>query len=244
MKNNCGVYQITNKLTGDFYIGSSSNIQKRIWIHRSDLMKNKHTNRHLQRAWNKYGEDAFIFETILLCDVENKLYYEQVLLDNMKPVYNIAKNAAAPMQGLTASEETRRKLSRALMGNKRCLGLKPSEEARRHMSEAHKGNIISDEQKHKMSEVAKGRVNSEEARRKMSEAHTGKVNSEETRTKISKANKGELHWNFGKHHSEETRQKLIESHKGKTLSEESRQKLSESMIASWAKRKADEELNA
>lgn len=119
----CGVYKIINAITGDFYIGSSNNIDSRMYQHRYELSKNKHGNPHLQRAWRKYGEQAFVFETILLCDPENQLYYEQVCIDTLKPTYNIAKTAGAPLLGITMPEETRKKLSetqkiKARRGNK------------------------------------------------------------------------------------------------------------------------------
>lgn len=128
----CGVYKIINSITGDFYIGSSNNIDSRVYQHRYELSKNKHGNQHFQRAWKKYGEQAFVFKTILLCDPENKLYYEQVCIDTLKPAYNIAKNARAPMQGVTMSKETRKKLSIA-----------------------HRGKIMSEESRKKMSETQK-----------------------------------------------------------------------------------------
>ena len=51
--NTSGVYQITNKVTGKFYIGSAVNFRKRWNTHKSCLRNNKHANKHLQRAWNK-----------------------------------------------------------------------------------------------------------------------------------------------------------------------------------------------
>ena len=45
-----GIYKITNKVDGKFYIGSSKNLHKRWLSHRSELRRNHHCNQHLQSA--------------------------------------------------------------------------------------------------------------------------------------------------------------------------------------------------
>ena len=192
---NCGIYKITNTVNGKFYIGSSQDITKRLWSHRSLLIHDKHYNRHLQSAWNKYGAQAFTFETVLLCDIETKLYFEQVFIDVLCPAYNFAKGALATMQGYKHTEETRRKVSEGLKGNTNLVGHKPTEETRRKLSEALKGKPLSEETRRKMSEGLKGNTNfvghkhTEETRRKMSEAKKGKPLSEEHKRKIGEASK-------------------------------------------------------
>ena len=59
MKAVSGVYQISNKLTGEKYIGSSVNIRKRANRHKSDLTRGAHSNILLQRAWDFYGANHF-----------------------------------------------------------------------------------------------------------------------------------------------------------------------------------------
>ncbi|MEN6292413.1 MAG: GIY-YIG nuclease family protein, partial [Methanobacterium sp.] len=59
-----GVYKISNKIDGKSYYGSSKNIEKRWLRHKNELNKNKHINILLQRAWNKYGEENFIFSVV------------------------------------------------------------------------------------------------------------------------------------------------------------------------------------
>lgn len=61
-----GLYRITNTITGKAYIGSSNkDTNGRLIQHKSDLKAGRHFNVLLQRAWNKYGEDAFMFEHLL-----------------------------------------------------------------------------------------------------------------------------------------------------------------------------------
>ena len=83
-----GIYKILNKETNDYYIGSSKNVHKRWTTHKNDLNKNNHHNSFLQRAWNKYGSENFIFEIVEKCDIELLLEKEQIYLDN-NPKYNI-----------------------------------------------------------------------------------------------------------------------------------------------------------
>ena len=60
-----GIYKIENKVNGKVYIGESMNIENRWSQHKKVLNENKHHSYKLQRDWNKYGEDNFIFEVLL-----------------------------------------------------------------------------------------------------------------------------------------------------------------------------------
>lgn len=54
-----GVYRITNKVDQRSYIGSSSDVGKRLRRHFSSLRAGIHHNQSLMRAWNKHGPSAF-----------------------------------------------------------------------------------------------------------------------------------------------------------------------------------------
>jgi len=58
------IYKITNLLNNKVYIGSTKSWDKRFKSHLSKLNGNYHINKHLQSAWNKYGEESFKFEII------------------------------------------------------------------------------------------------------------------------------------------------------------------------------------
>ena len=59
--------------------------------------------------------------------------------------------------GKKLSDETKRKLSESLKGNKNMLGKHHTEDVKRKISESHKGKKVSDETKRKMSESLKGK---------------------------------------------------------------------------------------
>lgn len=179
-----GVYKITNKLNGKFYVGSSLNVTKRKLTHFMYLRKNLHPNKKLQNSWNKHGESAFEF--FILEVVENKehlIMREQHWLNYFNAVengYNILKLAYSPT-GWTPSDETREKMSISQTGRKH------SPETRAKMSAWQMGRKFSDESRKKMSEKAKGRTFSKETRERMSIAKKGRKPSEESKATMRKA---------------------------------------------------------
>ncbi len=83
-----GIYKITNKNNGKSYFGSSKNIEKRWLTHKNQLKNGIHHNIHLQRVWDKYGDDVFSFEVVEECGIDILLETEQKYLD-FNPEYNI-----------------------------------------------------------------------------------------------------------------------------------------------------------
>lgn len=67
-----GVYLIENSKTKRRYVGSSSNVERRIKTHKQHLEKGCHNNRKLQKDHDLYGIDSFKF-TILEKDVAHDL---------------------------------------------------------------------------------------------------------------------------------------------------------------------------
>ena len=126
-----GVYEIRNTINGHRYIGSSVSVPNRLCRHKNGLRRDDHPNLHLQAAYQKYGEENFDFYPLLYCDPENVLLYEQMCIDVLKPEYNIAKYAGAPMRGRFFSKEAKQKLSEMRMGHTF------SDEARKKISKSH-----------------------------------------------------------------------------------------------------------
>jgi group I intron endonuclease len=129
------IYKILNKITGKFYIGSAYNFNKRKWVHLCKLRKNYHDNKHLQAAWNKYGEANFEFIVLQECNKDELLKYEQIWLDWTKSFCReIGYNTCA------------------IAGNS--IGYKHTEEFRAWQANRLKGTKLSEETKAKMSKSA------------------------------------------------------------------------------------------
>lgn len=85
----CGIYKITNLETGKIYIGRSIDIDARWKKHKSNLRNGKHVNKGLQSDYKKYGESAFEFEILKLCDPSILAYEELFEIYWHKPdIYN------------------------------------------------------------------------------------------------------------------------------------------------------------
>lgn len=257
-----GIYCIENLINSKKYIGKSYDIEKRWLNHKTKLSNKIHENNHLQKSWNKYGQENFNFYIIEECPkeklIEKEIFYISYF-DTKVNGYNMTD------------------------GGDGAYGYTHSIEAKQKISTSNKKRIISEKTKKKMSESLKRRKVwnkgvsvSKEAKEKMSKAKIGKKYSEDTKRKMSISRIREKNHFFGKHHSEETKKKisekkinpsketikkLSESHKGKTLpkstkikmsnskkgennpnfgktmSEESKKKVSESLRRSWITRR-------
>lgn len=138
-----GIYKITNITNNKIYIGSSVNIKQRFAFHLSGLKLNKHPSKHLQSAWNKYGEQAFVFEVIEYCEKEKLIEREQCWIDftkcyDRKIGYNTRKIADSNV-GIPCSDEVKIKISNFHKGKPK------SEETKRKMSSWQIGRKMSDE---------------------------------------------------------------------------------------------------
>lgn len=98
-----GIYKIINVVNNKFYVGSAVDLKRRKTRHFSELRTGKHNNRHLQAAWVKYGEQAFVFVVVEeLPDDADLLAAENVWLKEhvgKDYCYNLGVDATAPMTG-------------------------------------------------------------------------------------------------------------------------------------------------
>lgn len=236
-----GVYQITNTINGKRYIGSAVNFYTRIANHISSLRRRKTSCRLLQNAWDKYGQPAFQFDVLLVCEKEDLIHYEAALIELYRSAdrdcgYNIAE--AGNRLGCTHSDATKERISKAKTGRRLTaehvakiaasnIGRKDTEEskakkrkpktaeARARMSAAQKLrfslNPLSAESRAKAAASLKGHA-----------AHNkGKKASAETRAKQSAAKKGKRPWNYGVPMGDEQRAVISERQKGGKQSAES-----------------------
>jgi group I intron endonuclease len=97
-----GIYSIKNKLNGKVYIGSSKNIEGRIYHHKQLLARGKHHSIKLQRAWNRDGADNFEFSIIETVEENINLFeVEQNFIDQYEAYnqYNVSKQAVGGDRG-------------------------------------------------------------------------------------------------------------------------------------------------
>lgn len=168
----CGVYRITNTETGKVYIGSSSVVSRRIYLHKWDLSRGRHHSPLMQRAWDKYCEASFNFEQVLVCAEAHLLMYEQVLIDFYQ--------AADPAHGMNIAAHAGRV----------CIEWTPERRAASSMARLGKPVFKDDPEKYAllMANVKRG------------EAHGmyGRKHTPETLEKISASRRGMAAWNKGK----------------------------------------------
>ena len=112
-----GIYAIVNTTNDKVYIGSAVYIKVRLSVHKKHLIAGTHVNIHLQRAWDKYGDGAFVFTIIERCEKDKLIEREQYWIDELEPSYNILKKAGSFL-GYKASVESNEKRRRWSTGRK------------------------------------------------------------------------------------------------------------------------------
>jgi group I intron endonuclease len=113
-----GIYRILNKISGTAYIGQTSIDFIGRWNgHIRTLNKQAHRNPYLQRAWNKYGVDAFVasVELYIPWNINNAdVFYEQLDTEERRILrlypkhYNLME---AGEDRMMFSEESRKRAS-------------------------------------------------------------------------------------------------------------------------------------
>lgn len=185
------IYRITNMANNHYYIGSAESFARREWQHRYELRKGTHKNPRLQAAWNKYGEEMFVFEVLeevpqdrTAFDIENTYLMRCV---GRPDCYNINTDAYVPRLGIPHTEETKLKTSRNRKG--KAAG---SEHYRY-------GKTVSPEVREKIGAAQRGKPKA--AGRKVSEEGRAKI-----RANID-AGRSHKHW-VGRTHTKEAKAKM------------------------------------
>lgn len=80
-----GIYKITNRITNQFYIGSSKNIFLRWKDHKKPSTIKRYKNQKLYKDFIEYGIKNFLFEIIEKTIPENLKNTEKYYID-IKPI--------------------------------------------------------------------------------------------------------------------------------------------------------------
>jgi group I intron endonuclease len=114
---NTGVYCIRNVKNGKRYVGSAAQGFMRRWKqHRKELLAKCHHSDHLQKAWNKYGSGAFVFQILERCPPKKCVERETIWIARLEATdpnkgYNICKTGRNAL-GVKRSERMKAKLKK------------------------------------------------------------------------------------------------------------------------------------
>lgn len=149
MEKKVGIYCIENTINQHKYFGQSVNLNDRLYGHKSKLKHNKHNNRHLQFAVNKYGIENFIFYIVEECstadlDERERYYISLYQTNNCMFGYNVEPGGSRAEK--TMSQQTKQKISESLRG--RVF----TEEHRAKIGQANHERVISKQTRQKMSD--------------------------------------------------------------------------------------------
>ena len=150
------VYQHKNKINGKVYIGITSQKLEQRWGSQGCNYK---SSPHFYSAIQKYGWDNFE-HNILFTDLtkEQACLKEQELIKEYNSMNReFGYNSTSGGDIFTMNEETKQKISQAMIGNQNGLGHPCSEEKKEKISNAQKGRKFTEEHKQKLSEAAKDR---------------------------------------------------------------------------------------
>lgn len=104
-----GIYKITNTVNGKVYIGQSIHLRQRIRFH-----KTYEHNKHLKRAFKKYGLEKFTFEIIKETydlDFWERFFIYWYRANNPRYGYNILKGGdSCPSK----NERTKKQMSKSI----------------------------------------------------------------------------------------------------------------------------------
>ena len=182
------IYKIINLTNGKFYVGSTVDYKDRFKCHRARLRKDRHHSKHLQAAWNKYGEDNFLFKVIesipegeSLQAAEDVWLIEHVGKDNC---YNTGMRSGAPWRGVPKELNPH-------------YGIPKTAEHKQDISNTLKAQYAGIPENH----PRYGTTHTEESKQKMRENRTG-------------VHAGENHYRYGAKLSEEVKRKIGDTQRG------------------------------
>jgi hypothetical protein len=102
-KKPAGVFQVKNTVNGKVLLGSSLNLDGLLNSQKFKLSVGMHRNRELQKEWNEYGSDKFVFEILeVVQDTDDPNFnlndelklLEQIWLEKLQPFGELRYNPA------------------------------------------------------------------------------------------------------------------------------------------------------
>jgi len=164
------VYKITNKITGDFYVGcTSKSIEERFRRHFKVAKSKIDYNSRLYRSIKKYGENTFQIEPLMECD--NYLEMEIKFIENLRPTLNLKLGGNG--YDLTNQEQFTRSVSAGLKEYWNSLSQEEREKRVKKTAQGSKKYWSKIDRK-KQNSPRWGTRHSEEAKEKMRMAKLGK----------------------------------------------------------------------
>src|SRR5512137_3062641 len=70
-KKPAGIFQVKNTANGKIFLGSSLNLEGPLNGHKFMLTIGRHRNPGLQKEWDEYGPDKFVFEVLEVVKVKD-----------------------------------------------------------------------------------------------------------------------------------------------------------------------------
>jgi group I intron endonuclease len=201
-------YILTLVKTGIFYIGSTSNLYKRLSQHIIPLTNNSHKNYKLQQAWNidcEYFVNSFEFDDRKSAyDFEEQLILKVDKSERRDLMANICLSASFG-DSLTRHPFKNEIINKRINSQKETNSKLSSEERMKRFSKPGNlngmfGRTHTPEVRRKLSEMMKGHSFNKGI--KLKPAHIAKI-SERQKLRV-----GEKNSFYGKHHSEETKEIL------------------------------------
>jgi group I intron endonuclease len=93
-KKPAGIFQVKNTVNGKILLGSSLNLEGPLNSHKFMLTIGSHRNLLLQKEWNEYGQDKFVFEILEVVKVKDDPNFnledeltllEQIWIEKLQP---------------------------------------------------------------------------------------------------------------------------------------------------------------
>lgn len=139
-----GIYKIENLVNGSVYVGQTAEgFQKRYFLHRWKLNNGTHDNSHLQRSFNKYGKDNFVFKVIEVLPKELLNEREKYWIEyhrNTTGCYCIQDGGQPENLNDYISPDIRKRTGE--LNRQRMLGGTLSEETKQKMCDTRRGAFI------------------------------------------------------------------------------------------------------